>query len=208
MRAMTVRPESDSIWVDGWWSSASLTRSSNFGPRPPNINIDLLVIHSISLPPGEFGTDNVHALFTNKLDWDAHPYFSSIRGLQVSSHFFITRSGDICQFVSCDQRAWHAGQSSYCGRSNCNDSSIGIELEGIEGGHFETIQYAQLAALCKSIQTQYPVAHVAGHEHIAPGRKSDPGTGFNWTFLQQLTAFPDHFFPTETLAPEDAKRGV
>lgn len=201
MQAKTVLPEPPWTWADGWMSSASVTPSPNFGPRPPNACVDLLVIHSVSLPPGEFGTGQVHALFTNTLDWDAHPYFSSIRGLEVSAHFLITRTGEICQFVSCDDRAWHAGQSNYRGRSNCNDDSIGIELEGIEGGLFETVQYTRLAALCKSLQNQYAIEHIAGHEHIAPGRKADPGAGFDWAFLQQLAAMPPHFFPQLTPAP-------
>jgi AmpD protein len=189
------------IWTDGWLNSAKSTPSPNFGPRPPDAHIDLVVVHSISLPPGEFGSDNVNALFTNTLEWDAHPYFSSIRGLEVSAHFFITRTGRVCQFVSCDQRAWHAGQSAYRGRHQCNDDSVGIELEGIEGGTFEDIQYVQLAELCRSLQLLYPIAHIAGHEHIAPGRKADPGAGFDWSLLQQLTDLPAHFFPFSPHTP-------
>jgi hypothetical protein len=117
------------LWQDGWYRFARAMASPNFGPRPDGALIDLIVIHSISLPPGDFGNGNVQRLFTNQLDWDAHPYFEGIRGLQVSSHFFIARSGALWQFVGCGDRAWHAGQSSYRGRSNCNDDSIGIELE-------------------------------------------------------------------------------
>ena len=195
-------PDCASDWIDGWWGSAIKTPSPNFGPRPSGASIDLIVVHSISLPPGEFGNGKVHALFTNSLDWDAHPYFSTIRGLEVSAHFFISRTAEVFQFVSCDARAWHAGQSFYRGRGNCNDDSIGIELEGIEGGPFEEGQYLALAKLCKSLQKQYPIAHIAGHEHIAPGRKADPGAGFDWGFLQQLTEMPTSVFPEAIQAPK------
>lgn len=173
-----------SLWHNGWYRCARALASANFGPRPEAANTDLIVIHAISLPPGEYGNHNVQRLFTNQLDWDAHLYFHSIRGMQVSSHFFISRTGELWQFVGCDNRAWHAGQSSYRGRSNCNDDSIGIELEGLEGNSFEVVQYESLIAVCAALMTQYPVAHIAGHEHIAPGRKHDPGSGFDW---QELT---------------------
>lgn len=183
------------LWHDGWYRCARHLASPNFGPRPEQALIDLIVVHSISLPPGDYGNHQVQRLFTNQLDWDAHPYFESIRGLQVSSHFFISRSGDLWQFVSCDARAWHAGQSSYRGRSNCNDDSIGIELEGLEGSSFEAAQYETLSALCSAAVAQYPIAHVAGHEHIAPGRKEDPGPGFDWLLLQRSIALADKFLP-------------
>ncbi len=134
-------------------------------------------------------------MFTNQLDWDAHPYFGQIRGLEVSSHFYIRRDGSMWQFVSGDDRAWHAGRSEYRGRANCNDDSIGIELEGLEGERFEAAQYESLARLCKALVTQYPIAHVAGHEHIAPGRKQDPGPGFDWPLLRSLLDFPNQCFP-------------
>ena len=188
-------PPATALWKDGWYRCARILASTNFGPRPQDANIDLVVVHCISLPPGEYGNQQVQRLFTNQLDWDAHPYFQGIRGLQVSAHFFISRLGELWQFVSCDARAWHAGQSSYKGRSDCNDNSIGIELEGVEGNSFEAPQYETLSALCAALMLQYPVAHVAGHEHIAPGRKTDPGVGFNWLQLQQSMAFPDRFFP-------------
>lgn len=183
------------LWEKGWYRYARAMPSPNFGPRPPTARTDLVVIHSISLPPGEFGNGNVQKLFANELDWDAHPYFQGIRGLQVSSHFFISRSGELWQFVSCDARAWHAGQSSYRGRQNCNDDSIGIELEGLEGQTFEAPQYETLSSLCAALMTHYPIAHIAGHEHIAAGRKQDPGPGFDWTFLQRSLAAPDQYFP-------------
>jgi len=157
--------------------------------------VDLVVIHSISLPPGEYGGDAVQRLFTNTLDWNAHPYFKSIEGLEVSSHFYISRHGELWQFVSCDERAWHAGVSNYRGRDNCNDDSIGIELEGIEDGPFEAAQYETLGSLCAALAQHYPIRHIAGHEHIAPGRKADPGAGFQWALLQQTLGLPPQYFP-------------
>lgn len=183
------------LWRDGWYRFARALPSPNFGPRPADALIDLVVIHSISLPPGEFNTGQVHKLFLNQLDWDAHPYFQQIRGLQVSAHFFITRRGELWQFVSSDQRAWHAGDSAYRGRGNCNDDSIGIELEGIEGGLFESTQYETLSSLCNALMHAYPIAHVAGHEHVAVGRKHDPGAGFDWQLLQRSMGASDSCFP-------------
>lgn len=153
------------------------------------------MIHSISLPPGQYGGDEVQRLFTNTLDWSAHPYFKTIEGMQVSSHFYIRRNGELWQFVSCDDRAWHAGVSSYRGRDNCNDDSIGIELEGLEGASFEPAQYESLSSLCAALAQRYPVRYVAGHEHVAPGRKADPGAGFAWTQLQQSLGWPSQYFP-------------
>jgi AmpD protein len=189
-------PEAASaLWQQGWYRYARALTSPNFGPRPVAACIDLIVIHSISLPPGEFGNGQVQRLFTNQLDWDAHPYFQSLRGLQVSSHFFISRSGELWQFVSCDARAWHAGESGYRGKNNCNDDSIGIELEGLEGGLFEPAQYETLASVCAALLRQYPIMHLAGHEHIAPGRKQDPGPGFEWSRLQDSLGLPTKCFP-------------
>ncbi len=176
------------LWSQGWYAKARHLQSSNFGPRPTHACIDLLVVHSISLPPGVYGGPEVEQLFTNRLDWDAHPYFQSIRGTQVSAHFFVRRDGGLVQFVSCDDRAWHAGVSSYRGRENCNDDSIGVELEGLEGETFTSAQYQSLSDLVQAIAQQYPLAHMAGHEHIAPGRKLDPGPGFQWNALLPLLA--------------------
>jgi AmpD protein len=184
-----------SAWKQGWHPQAQRLESPNFGPRPTPACIDLLVIHSISLPPGQYGGDAVQRLFTNRLDWDEHPYFQSIRGLEVSSHFYIRRDGSLWQFVSCDDRAWHAGQSAYRGRTNCNDDSIGIELEGLEGDTFEDAQYRCLAQLCQDLRCNYPIAHIAGHEHIAPGRKQDPGPGFDWAHMKRLLDFSPQVFP-------------
>ncbi len=157
--------------------------------------VDLIVVHSISLPPGQFEDSNVQALFTNQLDWDAHPYFQAMRGTKVSSHFYIRRDGQLWQFVSCDDRAWHAGQSNFMGRENCNDFSIGVELEGLEGDRFEAEQYQTLAAVCLALKSRYPISHVVGHEHIAPGRKFDPGPGFDWGLLAKSVAWPLQCFP-------------
>ena len=192
-----MRPESPAgSWSGGWLSTARHCPSPNHGPRPHGAQIDLLVLHSISLPPGVYGGPQVEQLFTNTLDWGAHPYFEKIRGMEVSAHFFIRRDGEPVQFVDTDTRAWHAGASCWRGRNNCNDDSIGIELEGLEGQTFEAAQYATLARLCRQLRERYPVEHIAGHEHIAPGRKQDPGPGFDWARLQHAlgwspTCFPD-----------------
>jgi AmpD protein len=154
-----------------------------------------VVLHAISLPPGQVGGQAVQQLFTNQLDWNAHPYYKQIEGLQVSAHFFIQRAGELWQFVSCDDRAWHAGRSRHLQRDNCNDYSIGIELEGIEGGLFEPAQYETLLALLPALALQYPVRHIAGHEHIAPGRKADPGPGLDWALLQRAAGLADRCFP-------------
>jgi N-acetyl-anhydromuramoyl-L-alanine amidase len=191
-------------WQAGWWQGAQHLASPNFGPRPASTDISLAVIHSISLPPGVYGSDAIERLFTNRLDWDAHPYFQGIRGLQVSSHFLIRRGGELLQFVSCDDRAWHAGASSWLGQSDCNNYSIGIELEGLEGAAFEFAQYATLATLLKAAHQRYPLRHVVGHEHVAPGRKIDPGSGFDWALLQAEVAWPTAMFASRSRAKSDA----
>ena len=197
-----------SHWNDGWWSRAQRIDSPNFGERPKHAQIDLLVIHSISLPPGVYGGNEIEALFTNQLDWDAHPYFAQIRGMQVSSHFVIRRDGGLLQFVSCDKRAWHAGVSHYRGRDNCNDDSIGIELEGLEGETFEVAQYDTLSVVCKELMKNYPIAHIAGHEDIAPGRKFDPGAGFDWQSLQNKLVLSNSFFPPARLGGKIVKKNI
>ncbi len=174
-----------SEWADGWWLHARHVPSPNHGQRPAGATVDLAVIHSISLPPGVYGGPEIEQLFTNALDWNAHPYFQSIAGLEVSSHFVIRRDGQTDQYVSIHDRAWHAGASSWQGRNNCNDYSVGIELEGLEGDVFDDAQYAALARLLRSLSQQQGVQLVAGHEHISPGRKCDPGDGFDWQHLQQ-----------------------
>lgn len=182
-------------WVDGWLQRARRCPSPNHGPRPADARIDLIVVHSISLPPGEYGGDSIERLFTNTLDWDAHPYFQTIRGLQVSAHFLIRRDGTLIQFVDTDARAWHAGRSHWDGRDNRNDDSIGVELEGLEGDRFELAQYRALAALCRDLARRHPIERIAGHEHIAPGRKNDPGPGFEWVQLQHDLGWPAGCFP-------------
>jgi len=179
----------------GWWSRARRVPSPNFGPRPEGAAVDLVVIHNISLPPGEFGGGHVEALFTNRLDPAAHPYFATIAGLEVSAHFFIARNGEVVQFVSCADRAWHAGVSSWGGRSNCNDFSIGIELEGCDDQPFSAAQYASLWPLLERLGRDYPISMVAGHSDIAPGRKTDPGPHFDWATVAER-------FPAWGLPPE------
>lgn len=194
---MTSPPESapPRLWDAGWYGFARRLPSPNFGPRPVASPTDLIVLHSISLPPGRYGGEEVQQLFTNTLDWNAHPYFKTIGQATVSAHFYVRRQGELWQFVSCDDRAWHAGASHYRGRGDCNDDSIGIELEGLEGGPFEQQQYEALAALCAAIAQRYPIQHIAGHEHIAPGRKKDPGAGFDWRALQRSLGWPAECFP-------------
>ena len=199
-------PESskeNALWQGGWYHFSQHHHSPNFGPRPPGTRISLMLLHSISLPPGQYGGEEVQRLFTNQLDWNQHPYFKTIEGMEVSSHFFIRRHGELLQFVSCDDRAWHAGMSVHRGRSNCNDYSIGIELEGLEGDSFDERQYESLSALCAALLQQYPIKQVAGHEHVAPGRKGDPGKGFDWSILQQALGVSPHFFPAEILNKTD-----
>ena len=177
-------------WRAGWWLPARACPSPNFGARPDGEPVTLVVLHSISLPPGVYGGDQVQQLFTNQLDCDAHPYFAALRGLRVSAHFFVRRDGLVQQFVSCDGRAWHAGHSQWRGRDNCNDWSIGIELEGLAGEAFAPAQYLALAPLLAALADAYPVRELVGHEHVAPGRKDDPGPGFDWHFLQRQAAWP------------------
>jgi len=194
----------------GWFGPAQACPSPNFGPRPDGAAIDLAIIHSISLPPGQFGTGCVQQLFSNQLDWDAHPYFSEIRGLEVSAHFFIARDGALWQFVSCDDRAWHAGVSAWQGRPNCNDYAIGIELEGLEGDLFEPAQYQCLQKLLTALVGAYPIRGIVGHEDVAPGRKKDPGPGFDWSLLRNLLSLPADYFPENMRhsRANDAKSGA
>jgi N-acetyl-anhydromuramoyl-L-alanine amidase len=190
---------SRSSWRNGWWSKARHIDSPNRGPRPAGIEVTLALIHSISLPPGDYGGDAIERLFTNTLDWDAHPCFQQIRGLEVSSHFVVRRRGELLQFVATTERAWHAGRSLWRGRPECNDYSVGIELEGLEGESFEGVQYERLAELLRALKRQHPVSEVVGHEHVAPGRKIDPGPGFDWVRLRDTTGWPAWCFPM--LAP-------
>lgn len=164
----------------GWLSGVRHVISPNCDQRPPGAAIDLLVIHAISLPPGEFGGSAIARLFTNTLDTQEHSYYSQLQGLRVSAHFLVRRDGEIVQFVACRKRAWHAGISSWHGRQRCNDFSIGIELEGDDSRPFAAAQYAALARLTRRLCRAYPISGIAGHADIAPDRKTDPGPHFDW----------------------------
>ena len=172
----------------GWLPAAHQLPSPNCDARPEGTAIELIVIHNISLPPGVFDGDAVIELFTNRLDWDAHPYYQGIRGIKVSAHFFIRRDGTLIQFVPCSLRAWHAGASNWCGRERCNDFSVGIELEGSDDLPFTEAQYATLAPLVRLLKQAYPIQAVVGHSDIAPGRKTDPGPHFAWQRLDENIA--------------------
>jgi len=158
---------------------ATQSSSINYNDRPDG-EISLIVIHNISLPPGEFNNPYIEQFFTNKLDFNAHSYFKTIQDLQVSAHLLIKRDGSIIQFVPFDKRAWHAGESSFNGQDNCNDFSIGIELEGTDNLNYEAVQYQSLKTTLKQLKNYYPVQNIVGHSDIAPGRKTDPGEAFNW----------------------------
>lgn len=174
--------------VDGVLDGAVQLPSPNCDERPPGMAIDLVVIHAISLPPGEFGGAHVASLFRNTLDPDMHPYFAGISGLRVAAHFLIDRRGGLFQFVPCGMRAWHAGVSCWEGRERCNDFSIGIELEGTDDVPFEAVQYAVLDQLLAAVLARYPIAGVVGHSDIAPGRKTDPGPCFDWSRVRRRNA--------------------
>ena len=166
--------------ADGCVAEACYRPSPNFDDRPADAAVELLVIHNISLPPGEFGGDAVIDLFLNRLDPQAHPYYEGIAALRVSSHFLIRRDGALLQFVPCAKRAWHAGQSQWCGRDRCNDFSVGIELEGTDDLAFSDAQYECLTVLARALYARYPIKNSVGHSDIAPGRKTDPGPHFSW----------------------------
>lgn len=178
--------------VEGQLIGATQIPSPNFNLRPEGAKIELVVIHNISLPPSQFGGGYIQQFFQNQLDATVHPYFETIQELKVSAHLLILRTGEVLQFVNLEQRAWHAGRSSYLGQPECNDYSIGIELEGSDDCAFEETQYQVLAQVLLSLQLAYPAIqqHVAGHSDIAPGRKTDPGPYFDWvkfrTLLQQM----------------------
>jgi len=171
---------------NGLIEPARLSLSPNRDQRPDDCALRAIVLHGISLPPGIFGGDEIEALFLNKLDWDAHPYFDEIRGMQVSAHLLIRRDGEVVQFVPLTERAWHAGDSNFRGRTRCNDFSIGIELEGEDDTLYDDRQYAVLPAVLKAVMAAYPditAREVAGHCDVSPGRKSDPGPAFDWLRL-------------------------
>jgi AmpD protein len=173
----------------GWLSTATTLASLNADLRPDESDISLLVIHNISLPPGQFGGGHVAELFTNTLDPNVHSYFAEIADLKVSAHLLIDRDGVVTQFVPFDRRAWHAGVSEFDGRSACNDFSIGIELEGTDTQSYTGAQYIQLAAVTNRLLAEYPaltVERIVGHCDIAPGRKTDPGLAFDWAYFRKL----------------------
>ncbi|WPE17969.1 1,6-anhydro-N-acetylmuramyl-L-alanine amidase AmpD [Candidatus Thioglobus autotrophicus] len=157
--------------------------SDNFNQRPDGTNITLVVIHNISLPPGEFNNNYIEDFFTNQLQTDQHPYFETLKEVKVSAHLLIKRDGRIIQFVDFDQRAWHAGRSSFNQIDDCNNYSIGIELEGTDNSPYETLQYQSLNQVLSILKAHYPITDIRGHSEIAPGRKTDPGPAFEWSKL-------------------------
>ena len=174
------------IGDDGLADSVRYVPSPNCDERPTGSAIELIVVHNISLPPGEFGGPGVVELFTNRLEPTAHPDYAKLAELKVSVHFLVRRDGEVIQFVPCEKRAWHAGASSWHGRERCNDFSIGIELEGCDDAPFEDAQYVALAALTGAVKRRYPIVDIVGHSDIAPGRKTDPGPQFDWVRYRAL----------------------
>lgn len=174
--------------AEGWLAGIRRVPSPNCDERPAGEPVRLIVVHAISLPPGEFGGDGIERLFTNTLDPDAHPYYREIQSLRVSAHFLVRRDGGLVQFVPCRLRAWHAGESCWRGAGCCNDFSIGIELEGCDDIPFAPPQYPALARLIRLLRQQHPIEDIAGHADIAPGRKTDPGPHFDWAQLHRLLA--------------------
>lgn len=183
-----MNPDDFALDAAGWCRAASRYESPHCDERPPGAVADLLLIHNISLPAGRFGGPHVADLFTGRVDYNAHPSFADLRGVRVSAHFFIRRDGRVQQFVSADGRAWHAGVSAFEGRERCNDFSIGVEMEGSDEVPFAPVQYRALAALTLALQRRYPLAAVAGHQHVAPGRKTDPGPCFDWDLYKMTWA--------------------
>ena len=172
-----------------WFVGAEVLPSPNCDERPPAAEISLAIVHGISLPPGQFGGPNIAQLFTNQLDWNEHYFFREIKGLRVSSHLLIERSGALTQFVPLSRRAWHAGQSEYCGEQRCNDFSVGIELEGTDHVPYTAAQYHALAGVLTTLMVRYPRitrARIVGHCDVAPKRKTDPGASFRWDSLYAL----------------------
>lgn len=197
---MSAHPETGgpllTVAADGWVSGARRHPSPNFDARPTGSAIELLVVHNISLPPGVFGSGDIARLFTNRLDAAAHPFFATLIGVRVSAHFLIERDGALSQFVSCLDRAWHAGASDFEGRPRCNDFSIGVEVEGTDFAPYEAAQYATLAALTRALRRAYPLRAVRGHADVARGRKTDPGPLFEWARYARLAALDVEELPT------------
>lgn len=172
-------------WLNGRWQHATQFYSPNYDARPPNEQISLIVLHNISLPPFEYNTRAIEQLFTNQIEPQHHPFLTQLLNVRVSSHFLITREGEINQFVSCDDMAFHAGVSQFHGREKCNTFSIGIELEGCDFEPFTQTQYLALLTLCQVLCQAYPIDAITGHQDIAPDRKTDPGYFFDWSILQK-----------------------
>jgi N-acetyl-anhydromuramoyl-L-alanine amidase len=184
------------VWrAEGWLDGAECLPSPNFGERPVGEAVSLIVVHNISLPPNQFGGNWVEKFFLNQLDPLAHPYFATIVDAQVSAHFYVRRDGRLIQFVGCDNRAWHAGRSQWCERANCNDYSVGIELEGCDDQPFTAAQYVALWRVVDALCWRYPVAAIVGHSDIAPGRKTDPGLCFDWLAVRDR--YPTLRLPAE-----------
>jgi len=200
-RLPTQIPQPTNLELDassGWLLHARRVESPNCDDRPPGVLPTLLVVHGISLPPGEFGGPWIDALFTNELPTDGHPYFAGIAGLRVSAHALIRRDGEVVQYVQFHRRAWHAGESQWQGRERCNDFSIGIELEGTDASAYESVQYSALARLAARLCRAYPSLspdRLVGHSDLAPGRKSDPGIAFDWPLLRGLVRFELEVMP-------------
>ena len=184
----------------GYANLARQLRSPNRDARPLGTAVTLVVVHGIALPPHEFGGKAIIDLFLNRLDPDAHPYFATIATLRVSAHFLVRRAGELLQFVGCDERAWHAGASVWKGRAQCNDFSIGIELEGADDVAYTAVQYTMLARLARALRHRYPIVDIVGHSDIAPGRKTDPGPSFDWARIARLLA------PTTPRRSPDSRR--
>lgn len=176
---------------EGILAGATQIASPNADERPEDAVVTLLVVHGISLPPGEYGGDAIARLFANTLDFSAHPYYETLRELKVSSHFLIRRDGELLQFVPCARRAWHAGASVWRGRERCNDFSVGVELEGTDDQAYAGAQYLKLGALFLALRNRYPIVDVAGHADIAPPRKTDPGPAFDWGRFREILAVAD-----------------
>ena len=188
---MAMRPELTIDAGSGLINEARFVPSPNQDPRPPGATLDLIVVHGIGLPPGEFGGPWVERLFTNELPGEVHPFFTTLEGLKVSAHVFLRRDGTLVQFVPFHARAWHAGVSAWRYRSACNDFSIGIEVEGADEIAYEPVQYRVLAALIAALRRAYPTLAgdaLVGHSDVAPGRKTDPGPSFDWAHLGGLLA--------------------
>ena len=179
-------PDRLRIDKEGMAEGIRFVPSPNCDARPAGCAISLLVVHHISLPPGEFGGPGIVELFTNRLDPAAHPFYATVAGTKVSAHFLIRRNGELYQFVPCGGRAWHAGESSWKGRTQCNDFSIGVELEGTSAAPFTDVQYGRLAVLTRALKARYPIRDIVGHSDVAPGRKSDPGPQFDWARYRAL----------------------